>query len=157
VVFWLADLSYGDSPIGVAGGVVPAVPNDTPVKIEASSESTAPISHVNTDLVFLEGSTKLLLTNQRPIIRAIVQDAIEHLRCSLLVRNAFPDPVIAFAFTKDALRLAAERCDKPGGSIIQFRLQEDDEYITKLVSLVSELTSQISRLMFNDSPVHGSP
>ncbi|KAF8260805.1 hypothetical protein EI94DRAFT_1833669 [Lactarius quietus] len=87
------------------------------------------------DLVFLEGSAKLMLTHQRPIICAIVQDAIDRLRVSLLVRNAFPKPVVAIAFTKDALRLAAERSDKPGATTVQARLQDDDEYITKLVSL----------------------
>ncbi|KAF8257917.1 hypothetical protein EI94DRAFT_1835313 [Lactarius quietus] len=104
------------------GNISLAAPDDNPTKGNTSAE---PDAQVNTDLVFLEGSAKLMLTHQRPIIHAIVQDAIDRLRVSLLVRNAFPKPVVAIAFTKDALRLAAERSDKP----------DDDEYVTKLVSL----------------------
>jgi len=85
-----------------------------------------------------------MLTHQRPIIRAIVQDAIDRLRVSLLVRNAFPEPVVAIAFTKDALHLAAERSDKPGATTVQARLQDDDEYVTKLVSLVSVIILEMT-------------
>jgi hypothetical protein len=109
-----------------------------------SLESALPNSHVNTNLVFLEGSTKLMLTHQRPIIRTIIQDAIDNLRASLLVRNAFPDAIIAFSFTKDALRLAAERCDKPGATSVQARLQDDDEYVAKLVTLVGTMILEMS-------------
>ncbi|KAF8264488.1 hypothetical protein EI94DRAFT_1805783 [Lactarius quietus] len=51
-------------------------PNDNPAKGETSAE---PDAQVNTDLVFLEGSVKLMLTHQRPIICAIIQDSIDHL------------------------------------------------------------------------------
>ena len=82
-----------------------------------------------------------MLTHQHPIIHSIIQDAIDNLPASLLVRNAFPDAIVAFAFTKDALRLAAERSDKPGASTVQARLQDDDKYVAKLVSLVSATNS----------------
>ncbi|KAF8259217.1 hypothetical protein EI94DRAFT_1813701 [Lactarius quietus] len=99
------------------GSVSPVPPNDTLMKI------------------FLYGSMKLMLTHQRPIIHVVVQDTIDQLRASLLVRNTFPDAVVAFAFTKDALHVAAERCDKPGATLLKSRLQDDDDYVAKLVSL----------------------
>ncbi|KAF8258428.1 hypothetical protein EI94DRAFT_1835042 [Lactarius quietus] len=130
------------------GNISLAAPDDNPTKGNTSAE---PDAQVNTDLVFLEGSAKLMLTHQRPIIRAIVQDAIDRLRVSLLVRNAFPEPVMAIAFTKDALRLAAERSDKPGATTVQARLQDDDEYVTKLVSLprarISLICSEVKDCM----------
>ncbi|KAF8257247.1 hypothetical protein EI94DRAFT_1709340 [Lactarius quietus] len=118
-----------------AGSASLPVPTDTPTKCKVSPESGLPNLHVDTNLVFQEGSKKLMLTHQRPIIRTIVQDAIDNLRASLLIRNAFPDPVVAWAFTKDALHLAAEWCEKPGATTVQARLQDDDEYMAKLVSL----------------------
>ncbi|KAF8260875.1 hypothetical protein EI94DRAFT_1811120 [Lactarius quietus] len=114
------------------GNISLAAPDDNPAKGETSAE---PDAQVNMDLVFLEGLAKLMLTHQRPIIRAIVQDAIDHLCVSLLVRNAFPDPVVAIAFMKDALHLAAECSDKPGATTVQAQLQDDDEYVAKLVTL----------------------
>ncbi|KAF8269869.1 hypothetical protein EI94DRAFT_1699179 [Lactarius quietus] len=95
------------------------------------------------DLVFLEGSMKVMLTHQRPIIHVVVQDAIKKLQASLLIRNTFPDAVVAFAFTKDALRLAAEQCDKPGATIVLSCLQDDEEYLAKLVSLLCACISLI--------------
>ncbi len=76
------------------------------------------------DLIYVEGSTKLLLTNQCPLIQAIIQDVIENLRASLLFNNAFPDATITFTLTRDALNAAAES-HKPGGALVQQRLQDD--------------------------------
>ncbi|KAH9033901.1 hypothetical protein EDB85DRAFT_2144685 [Lactarius pseudohatsudake] len=103
--------------------------------LTATPESPVPaVSRVDTDLVFVDGTTKIMLTSQRPLIRAIVQDAIENLRASMLFHNAFPDVTIAFAFTRDALITATEKHGH-GGGIVQRRLQVDGEYLTKLVSL----------------------
>ncbi|KAI9431395.1 hypothetical protein H4582DRAFT_2062778 [Lactarius indigo] len=99
------------------------------------SESPAsPVSHIDTDLVFMGSTTKIMLTSQCPLVRGIVQDAIENLRASLLFNNAFPDVTVAFAFTRDAL-LTATESHGHGGGIVRRRLQVDDEYLTKLISL----------------------
>ncbi|KAH9043943.1 hypothetical protein EDB85DRAFT_1885442 [Lactarius pseudohatsudake] len=87
-----------------------------------------------TNLVFVEGTTKVMLTSQRALIRVIVQDSIENLRASILFNNAFPDATVAFAFTREAL-IAATGNHGHGGGIIRRRLQVDDEYLTKLISL----------------------
>ncbi|KAF8257671.1 hypothetical protein EI94DRAFT_1708743 [Lactarius quietus] len=139
-----------------AGSASLLAPTDTPTKCEASPESGLPNSHVDMNLVFLEGLKKLMLTHQRPIICAIVQDAIDNLRTSLLIQNAFPDPIVAWAFTKDALRLAVERCEKPGATTVQAQLQDNDEYMAKLVSLprtqisliCSEVKDQITAVSY---------
>ncbi|KAF8264343.1 hypothetical protein EI94DRAFT_1805985 [Lactarius quietus] len=99
----------------IDGSDYPPLANNTPAKCEAPTVKGCQDSHVNMNLVFMEGSTKLMLTHQRPIIWSIVQDTINNLQASLLVWNAFPDAVVAFAFTKDALH--------------------DEEYMAKLVSL----------------------
>ncbi|KAH9041566.1 hypothetical protein EDB85DRAFT_2139668 [Lactarius pseudohatsudake] len=107
----------------------------TPSPNQATPESPVPsVSRIDTDLVFVGNTTKIMLTSQRPLIRAIVQDAIENLRASILFINAFPDATVAFALTRDALVTATENHGH-GGGIAQRRLQVDDEYLTKLVSL----------------------
>ncbi|KAF8260296.1 hypothetical protein EI94DRAFT_1811888 [Lactarius quietus] len=119
----------------IDGSDSPPPANNTPAKCEAPTVKGCQDLHVDTNLVFMEGSTKLMLTHQRPVIQSIVQDAIDNIRASLLVRNAFPDAIVAFVFTKDALHKAAEQCDKPGATTVQARLQDDEEYMAKLVSL----------------------
>ncbi|KAH9067000.1 hypothetical protein EDB83DRAFT_2314982 [Lactarius deliciosus] len=107
----------------------------TPSPNQATPGSPVPnISRVDTDLVFVGNTTKIMLTSQCLLIRAIVQDAIENLRASILFVNAFPDATVAFTLTKDALITATENHGH-GGGIVQRRLQVDDEYLTKLISL----------------------
>ncbi|KAH9019344.1 hypothetical protein EDB83DRAFT_2320776 [Lactarius deliciosus] len=107
-------------------------PNQTPTVM---SESPAPaVSRIDTDLVFVDGTTKIMLTSQRALIRTIVQDSIENLRASILFNNAFPDATVAFTLTREAL-LTATESHGHGGGIVRRRLQVDDEYLTKLVSL----------------------
>ncbi|KAH9020475.1 hypothetical protein EDB85DRAFT_2278775, partial [Lactarius pseudohatsudake] len=111
---------------------------ETPSPTEAPTRCATPESPVvtrsDTDLVFVNDSTRLLLKYQHPIIRTIVQKAIENLRATLVFQDAFPDGSVAFAFSKDALSAAAVS-HKLGGGIVQRRLEVDDEYAAKLVSL----------------------
>ncbi|KAH9015135.1 hypothetical protein EDB83DRAFT_2321365 [Lactarius deliciosus] len=112
-----------------------SVGGPTPSPNQATPGSPVPnVSRVDTDLVFVGNTTKIMLTSQRPLIRAIVQDAIENLRASILFVNAFPDATVAFTLTKDALITATENHGH-GGGIVQRQLQVDDEYLTKLISL----------------------
>ncbi|KAN0127628.1 hypothetical protein V8E53_014559 [Lactarius tabidus] len=111
-----------------AGSALPTLLN------EAGHTMPEPPSRASTDLVYPKGVGKFMLTSQQTIIRAIVQDSIETLRAFLLFQHAFPDANLAFSFTREALRLAAEG-HRPGGLIVQQRLQDDDEYAAKLISL----------------------
>ncbi|KAI9431777.1 hypothetical protein H4582DRAFT_2062380 [Lactarius indigo] len=108
------------------------------------SESLAsPVSCIDMDLVFMGSTTKIMLTSQHPLVRGIVQDAIENLRASILFNNAFPDATVAFAFTRDAL-LTATESHGHGGGIVRRRLQVDDKYLTKLISLNMGITGLLS-------------
>lgn len=90
----------------------------------------------DTDLVFTDGSNKLMLTSQRPTVHAIVRDATELLHATILFTNAFLDPILSFNFTKHALVTAAQN-HSSGASVLD-RLQDEDEieYLAKLVTLV---------------------
>ncbi|KAN0140200.1 hypothetical protein V8E53_002096 [Lactarius tabidus] len=95
-----------------AGNAVPTSPSEA---VQLAPESPMPISRANTDLVFPKDSTKLMLTHQHSI-------------------NAFPGVSVAISFAREALRVAAGGY-QPGGSLVQNRLQDDDEYAIKLISL----------------------
>ncbi|KAH9009631.1 hypothetical protein EDB85DRAFT_2162475 [Lactarius pseudohatsudake] len=103
----------------------------TTSQTEATTGATWP---TDTDLL-PPGAKRLLLTNQDPLVRNVVQEAIENLRVSLLFDHAFPTAPIAFAFTKESLITAAEKF-KPSATHIQRRLQQDEEYLSKIVPLV---------------------
>lgn len=103
----------------------------------ATPEASVPISRVDTDLVFTDG-TRVTLTTQRPLIRAIVHKAFDELRVSLLVHDAFPTPAVAFNFAREALCIAADQFEA-GGGIVRRRLEVDMEYALKLSTLVRRL------------------
>jgi hypothetical protein len=80
--------------------------------------SPQPAWLLDTELVLSPGSNKLMLTSQRPIIRAVIQDAviqdaIDNLWAAMLFTNAFPDVCVALGLIKDCLLTAANRL-KPG-------------------------------------------
>ncbi|KAN0130984.1 hypothetical protein V8E53_011117 [Lactarius tabidus] len=94
---------------------------------------------VDTNLVFAAGSHKLMLLNQRPIVRAVIQEAIENLRAALLFTNAFPDVCSALMLIKDCLFTAA-LCLKPGASEVLHRLTNDQDYLLRITPLLSNYT-----------------
>jgi len=61
-----------------------------------------------TDLIFPHGSNKVMLTSQCPVVRAVIQDAIERTRASLMFSTAFPDLFEILDHIGEALVLAAE-------------------------------------------------
>lgn len=79
-----------------------------------------------------------MLTIQRPLVRVIIQDAIENLRASLLFINAFPGPACAVTFIRDALITAASQ-NGPAAIPVHMRLLQDEDYMAKIVSLVSNI------------------
>lgn len=88
-----------------------------------------------TDLVFLQGSNKLMLTVQSPLIRAVIQDSIERTRASLLFLNAFPNLFETLEYIEEALVSAAEQI-KAAASIHR-RLQGDHMYTINMSRVVS--------------------
>ena len=110
----------------------------------------------NTDLVFSDrSSTKLNLTDQKPLVHTIVQDAIENLRASLMFHHAFPDVMLAFSFSKESLITAAEK-HKPGAAALHSRLLEDEDYLMKITQLVSSLVKEMTLLTLCGSHALGS-
>ncbi|KAF8257516.1 hypothetical protein EI94DRAFT_1757861 [Lactarius quietus] len=89
---------------------------------------------VDTDLVFPSGSTKLLLLNQRPMVRAIIQEGIENLRAALMFTDAFPGLCSMLTLVKDSLFTAAMH-HMPGAMEMLNRLTRDQEYLLKITPL----------------------
>ncbi|KAN0141135.1 hypothetical protein V8E53_000891 [Lactarius tabidus] len=89
---------------------------------------------VHTELVLSSGSDRLKLTNQRPMVRSVLQKSIEHLRTSMLFTNAFPDVCMALGLIKDCLLTAANEL-QPGGADILERLTNDLDYLSKITPL----------------------
>jgi len=77
-----------------------------------------------------------MLTMQRPLVRAVIQEAIENLRAALLFTNAFPDICVALTLIQDCLLNAADH-HKPGATDILERLKCDQDYLLKITPVVS--------------------
>ena len=88
----------------------------------------------DTDILLAPGTKKVSLALQRPALRGVVQDAVENVRASLLFDNAFPDAFVVSLSVRGALLSAA---NTPRALNIRDRLAGDDEYLNKLIRLVS--------------------
>lgn len=88
-----------------------------------------------TDLVFPPGSNKLRLTSQRPLVRAVLHEAIDRLRATMLFNNAFPDLCVALGLIQECLFDAAKSL-KPGTEEVLERLTNDADYLSKIIPLV---------------------
>ncbi|KAH9989241.1 hypothetical protein BJV77DRAFT_963983 [Russula vinacea] len=87
----------------------------------------------DTNIVFSPGSNKIALTCQRPLIRVVIQDAMENVRADLLFKNAYPDPAVALVTIKESLLASASR--HLGASSIRRRLVFDEQYMTGMIPL----------------------
>jgi hypothetical protein len=92
-----------------------------------------------TELV-LSSKNKVNLSLQKPVIRVLLQDAIERVRVSLLFNDAFPDANVALKLVQDSVVAAAERY-MPGTTAIHQRLKHNDEYLSKMTSVVRVIFS----------------
>ena len=99
----------------------------------------------DTDLVLAAGSSKLSLLAQHPIVRAVIQEAIDNLQAALVFTNAFPDICNALTLIKDCL-LDAALCLKPGATEMLERLKHDQDYVLKITPLVSVLEFNMTLL-----------
>ncbi|KAH9017703.1 hypothetical protein EDB85DRAFT_1897491 [Lactarius pseudohatsudake] len=107
----------------------------TTLQMEATTESSGVTWPTDMELL-PPGTSKLMLTHQNPLVRTVVQESIENLRASLMFSHAFPDGSVALTFIKEGLINAAKKL-KPGAADIQRRLEQDDDYVTKISQLVS--------------------
>lgn len=90
---------------------------------------------VDTDLVYADGSSKLKLMLQRPLVRLVIQDSIEKIWATILFTDAFPDTALGNVFARDAL-LSAVKGHLPATHGIHTRLMGDDDYISKIIPVV---------------------
>ena len=90
---------------------------------------------VETDLIFVPGTTRVLLTQQSPVMHSIIQDAFENTQVYLMFSNAFPDVIIIPSITRDALVAAAKH--RQSTSRIYQHLLNDEQYVIDMSPLVS--------------------
>ena len=102
----------------------------------------------STDLVYINGSTKLYLTGQRPLVKLIIQDSIERIKASIICIDSFPDASRSNTFARDALILAAD-LTLPISRSIRTRLVEDDDYIGKIICLVRMIALHAGHKLMN--------
>jgi hypothetical protein len=126
-----------DNPVpNVEPNVIPNVePNVIP--------NVAPNLHpamwpVETDLIFVPGTMRVMLTAQWPLMCSVIHNAFKRVRLYLLFNNAFPDVAIILSMTKDSLIMAAESHEH--ASSIHQQLLHDKQYVTNMICLVSYYT-----------------
>jgi len=123
-----------------------------PVNNGLSPKHSQSVWPVETDLVFVPGSRKVMLMSQRPLIRMVIQDVIEQVRCALIFDNTFPDTFVVLDFTQGSLLVAAESNER--ATIIHNRLLSDAEYMNKMAQLVSYLIQIMILLTFFQPRAH---
>ncbi|KAH9043552.1 hypothetical protein EDB83DRAFT_2318036 [Lactarius deliciosus] len=87
-----------------------------------------------TEIRFMPGTNRVILTAQGTLLRTVIQDAFENLRAAILFQHAFPDGALALSYVRDALITAARQCG-PAAASIYTRMLNDTEYFTKIIPL----------------------
>ncbi|KAI0254978.1 hypothetical protein BJV78DRAFT_1151819 [Lactifluus subvellereus] len=124
-----------NGPIGSYYGLSPATLTQESLSAMTSGATTSSgplLWPVDTDIIFASGTNRMALTGQRPLVRLVIQDAIEILRASLVLVNAFPDADLTISLVKDALLSAVDQY-LPATSCMHARLEKDEQYFTKIL------------------------
>ncbi|KAH9043547.1 hypothetical protein EDB83DRAFT_2523848 [Lactarius deliciosus] len=129
---------HGTSP---ANMLSPAPVFETTAPVGSSSEQGQATTEsssawpAETNLVLPPGVTRVKVTQQSPLIRDVIQCAIEDLQSSLLFIDAFPHGILIISFVRQALNIAAQkRC--PAALSIQRRLLHDQDYMLKFAPVL---------------------
>ena len=96
-----------------------------------------------------------MLTVQRPLLRAVIQDGIEWTRANILISNAFPNAFETLEFVRDALTTAAGNNDQ--AMDILHHLKGDLDYINNMGRLVSSYILIMRLLTFYSASRAHSP
>jgi hypothetical protein len=120
--------------------LIPAHPRPTfslaqPAVVPVPPKAKWPLE---TDIIFIAGTNRVLLTLQHPLVRTVVHDGFENLRASLLFDNAFPDATLTASVVRDAL-IAGAKGLLPRAAAIYDRILSDVEYAPVICPLVSSL------------------
>jgi hypothetical protein len=97
---------------------------------------SSPLWPTETNIVFVTGMNRVILTLQHPLLHAVIQEGFEILRASLLFDHAFPDGNMILSVVKDSL-VAAAKYHLPRAGNIYECLMADDGYAAKIWPLVS--------------------
>ncbi|KAN0102463.1 hypothetical protein V8E52_011919, partial [Russula decolorans] len=65
--------------------------SDAPTDPVITSGSSEPSFPAETELLFVSGSNKIMLTVQCPLMRAVFQEAFERIRANMVFKNVFPN------------------------------------------------------------------
>jgi hypothetical protein len=124
--------------------------SDAPVDPVAPPEPSQHVWPSETDLLLVSGSNKVLLTIQRPLMRAVFQDTFERIRAAMVSQNAFPNVYETLETIKECLIKAAASND--GAMNIHNRLLFDTDYADRMARLVSlRILNRISLTCFSAS------
>ena len=124
-----------------------------PVVAPAPSQTTTWSG--KTELLTVPGTNKIMLTVQRPLMRAVFQEAFDRTCVALVFRNAFPNVYDTIEMINNNLMTAAEA--NPRGGNIFNRLVIDGDYTTKMSHLVSiEISNREILTLFSASCAHSS-
>lgn len=94
-----------------------------------------PLWPADTNLIFQEGTTKILLMGQPSLLRVVIQDAMDNFHADLLSSHAFPDLTTALTVIRAAL-LSSAKAHFPTALNIHTRLQSDNDYVAAISRLV---------------------
>ena len=87
-----------------------------------------------TDIIYPTGSNKIMLTVQRPLLKAVFQDAFERIHAAMVFHNAFPNAYQTVEMITESLITAAKLNDR--ATNIHNRLIVDGDYSTcRILSL----------------------
>ena len=148
--------------VTIASTSVGTTTEDTDIASPISTNIASPISTNiktdsafvwprDTDLIYLPGMMKVLLTLQLPLICTVLQDAFENLRASLLFEHTFPDPNTTVLFVRKNL-VSAARSHLPRAVDVHKCLLCDNAYLEKLCHLVSVSPSNMICLTTSLAP-----
>ena len=90
---------------------------------------------------------KVCLTEQTPIVRAMITKVFKFLNATIVLKDTFPDSVLMGRFIEDALSTAALHV--PNAEDIHVRILQDRGYCFQMLALVSMYA--IPRSLGNES------
>jgi len=129
--------------------------NTSVVDLAIAPGPSEPTWPAETELLHVSGSNKIMLTAQRPLMRAVFQDTFERIRAAMAFENAFPNIYETIETITDNLMLAAESNDR--ATNIYNRLVLDGDYTNNMSRLVSlEILNTLLLTSFSAPCAHPS-
>lgn len=137
--------------ISHSSGVTLEDRTDAPPEAGTSGNHAAvmPTWPSNTDIVPANGRSKLNLLEQPPLVRIVLQDAIDFVHSDLIFKHAFPNADMANNSVRAALVKAA-KARYPVTAAVLNRLCSDSEYsanLSRIVSIPYHLTALLTFLI----------